>query len=43
MVVAPEQLIEYAPDRVLIMNELYREEIARSLQQMAIDTSISVV
>jgi SAM-dependent methyltransferase len=43
MVVAPEQLIEYAPDRVLIMNELYREEIARSLQEMAIDTSISVV
>lgn len=42
-VIAPKSLIGYAPDEVIVMNELYRDEIAQSLNDMGIDAFLSVV
>jgi SAM-dependent methyltransferase len=43
LVIPPEQLVKYAPDEVIVMNELYREEITRSMQEMGVEAKISGV
>jgi len=42
-IVAPEQLIEFAPDTVLIMNPIYQKEIAESLEALGIKAELVVV
>ena len=42
-IVAPEQLIEFAPDTVLIMNPIYKKEIAKSLEELGIVAELVVV
>jgi cyclopropane fatty-acyl-phospholipid synthase-like methyltransferase len=42
-VVLPEELIDYSPNQVIVMNELYRDEIASLLKKMHIDAKIECV
>ncbi len=41
-VVAPERLIEIRPDTVIVMNPVYREEIATQLGEMGLHPEILV-
>jgi len=42
-IVAPEQLIDFAPDTVLIMNPIYQKEISESLTALGIEAELVVV
>ena len=42
-IVSPDFLASYKPDRVIIMNPIYREEIARMLQERGVEPVISTV
>jgi len=39
-VVAPADLVSYRPDVVVVMNEIYREEIAEILQDLGVDADL---
>ncbi len=36
----PEFLKTYQPDRVIIMNPIYREEISKMLRKMGVSTEV---
>jgi hypothetical protein len=40
MIVAPEHLIKYRPDIIIVMNPIYLEEIARYVKQMNLSTEL---
>ena len=42
-VLLPKELIDYAPEQVIVMNELYRDEIADLLKEMHINAIIECV
>ncbi|GBE20930.1 hypothetical protein BMS3Bbin01_00271 [bacterium BMS3Bbin01] len=41
-IVPPEFLAEYRPDLVIVMNPIYRDEIGRNLDEMAVEAQILV-
>lgn len=42
-IIAPERLVDLAPDRVIVMNPIYRDEIARSLDQLGLRATLLTV
>jgi hypothetical protein len=42
-VVAPQFLKEYRPDLVILMNSIYRDEVAKSLQELGISSELMTV
>jgi Methyltransferase domain/C-methyltransferase C-terminal domain len=40
MIVAPESLIAYRPDAVVVMNPIYRKEVAAKLDALGLDTKV---
>ncbi len=42
-IVSPDFLAEYKPDRVIIMNPIYREEITKMLKERGVEPVISTV
>jgi hypothetical protein len=42
-IVSPDFLTDYKPDRVIIMNPIYREEIAGMLKERGVEPAISTV
>lgn len=42
-IVAPESLVDYQPDVVIIMNPIYRDEISRELQSMGVRSDLRTV
>ena len=43
MVISVEKLAEYAPDLIVIMNQLYRDEIVRSLEDLNVNAEVICV
>jgi SAM-dependent methyltransferase len=39
-VVSPEFLVDYRPDVVVVMNEIYRQEIAATLEKLAVEAEL---
>ena len=42
MIVSPDFLINYKPDRIVVMNGIYEEEIRQSLSQMGLRPEMAV-
>ncbi|HEY2934567.1 MAG TPA: class I SAM-dependent methyltransferase [Acidobacteriota bacterium] len=43
LIVAPDFLVEYKPDAVIVMNPIYREEIRHDLRQIGLDPELILV
>ena len=42
-IVAPDFLVSYRPDLVILMNPVYRREVQRTLDQLDVSTRLATV